>query len=77
MVSPCLRFVLAVVIGISLSFGFHAGNEADIGSLPQLKVNKARVELGKKTLADVVVFYNRGGGNDKNKDPRMKRLGLL
>ncbi len=29
-----------------------------------------------KTLADVVAFYNRGGGNDANKDPRIKPLGL-
>jgi cytochrome c peroxidase len=28
------------------------------------------------TLADVVAFYNRGGGNDTNKDPRIKQLGL-
>ena len=29
-----------------------------------------------KTLADVIAFYNRGGGNDANKDPRIKPLGL-
>jgi cytochrome c peroxidase len=29
-----------------------------------------------KTLADVVAFYNRGGGNDANKDPRVKPLDL-
>ncbi|MDA1100293.1 MAG: c-type cytochrome [Proteobacteria bacterium] len=29
-----------------------------------------------KTLADVVVFYNQGGGKDVNKDPLIKPLGL-
>ncbi|MBT5109525.1 MAG: photosynthetic protein synthase I [Rhodospirillaceae bacterium] len=29
-----------------------------------------------KTLDDVVDFYNRGGGRDPNKDPRVKSLGL-
>jgi cytochrome c peroxidase len=29
-----------------------------------------------KTLADVVAFYNRGGGNDANKDQRIKPLDL-
>lgn len=29
-----------------------------------------------KTLEDVVAFYNRGGGGDVNKDPRVKPLGL-
>jgi cytochrome c peroxidase len=29
-----------------------------------------------KTLADVVAFYSRGGGNDPNKDPRIKPLNL-
>ena len=29
-----------------------------------------------KTLEDVVAFYNRGGGKDVNKDPRIKPLGL-
>ncbi|MCG8355406.1 MAG: hypothetical protein MI920_07540 [Kiloniellales bacterium] len=28
------------------------------------------------TLADVVAFYNAGGGSDPNKDPRLKPLGL-
>jgi cytochrome c peroxidase len=28
------------------------------------------------TLKDVVAFYNRGGGNDANKDPLLKPLGL-
>lgn len=47
-----LRLVLAVVIGVGLSFGLHAGNAADIGSLPKLKVNKARAELGKRLFFD-------------------------
>ncbi|MCP5082603.1 MAG: photosynthetic protein synthase I, partial [Alphaproteobacteria bacterium] len=29
-----------------------------------------------KTLEDVVAFYNGGGGDDPNKDPRIKPLGL-
>lgn len=29
-----------------------------------------------ETLADVVTFYNQGGGDDANKDARMKPLGL-
>ncbi len=29
-----------------------------------------------KTLEDVIAFYDRGGGNDPNKDPRIKPLGL-
>ncbi|SHF20131.1 cytochrome c peroxidase [Ruegeria intermedia] len=29
-----------------------------------------------ETLADVVAFYNEGGGDDPNKDPRLKPLGL-
>ena len=28
------------------------------------------------TLEEVVTFYNRGGGADANKDPRLKPLGL-
>jgi cytochrome c peroxidase len=28
------------------------------------------------TLADVVAFYNAGGGDDPNKDPALKALGL-
>jgi cytochrome c peroxidase len=28
------------------------------------------------TLKDVVAFYNKGGGNDPNKDSRLKPLGL-
>jgi cytochrome c peroxidase len=29
-----------------------------------------------KTLKDVVAFYNAGGGDDPNKDPALKPLGL-
>jgi cytochrome c peroxidase len=29
-----------------------------------------------RTLADVVDFYNRGGGADPNKDSRLRPLGL-
>ena len=29
-----------------------------------------------KTLPEIVSFYNRGGGSDPNKDPRLKPLGL-
>jgi cytochrome c peroxidase len=28
------------------------------------------------TLEDVVAFYNKGGGDDANMDPRMRPLGL-
>jgi cytochrome c peroxidase len=28
------------------------------------------------SLEDVVAFYNNGGGDDPNKDPRIKPLGL-
>jgi cytochrome c peroxidase len=28
------------------------------------------------TLEAVVTFYNRGGGNDPNQDPRVRPLGL-
>jgi cytochrome c peroxidase len=29
-----------------------------------------------ESLEDVVAFYNNGGGQDSNKDSRMKKLGL-
>ena len=46
-------------------------------SLRELKQTAPYMHNGMiKTLADVVAFYNRGGGNDANKDARMKPLGL-
>ena len=46
-------------------------------SLRELKQTAPYMHNGMlATLADVVAFYNRGGGNDTNKDPRIKQLGL-
>ncbi len=55
---------------------------ADIGkfitpTLRELKYTAPYMHSGTfRTLADVVAFYNRGGGKDPNKDSRVKPLGL-
>lgn len=60
----------------------HNADGSDIGkfitpSLRELKHTAPYMHNGMiKTLADVVAFYNRGGGQDRNKDKRMKSLGL-
>lgn len=46
-------------------------------SLRELKYSAPYMHNGMlKTLADVVNFYNAGGGDDPNKDPTLKSLGL-
>ena len=61
---------------------WHKSDGSDIGkfmtpSLRELKYTAPYMHNGMlKTLKDVVAFYNRGGGHDDNKDPRLKRLGL-
>ena len=60
----------------------HKSDGSDIGkfmtpSLRDLKQTAPYMHNGMlKTLKDVVAFYNRGGGNDANKDPRIKPLNL-
>ncbi len=60
----------------------HKVDGSDIGkfmtpTLRELKQTAPYMHNGtSKTLADVVAFYNRGGGNDVNKDPAIKPLGL-
>ncbi len=60
----------------------HKVDGSDIGkfmtpSLRELKQTAPYMHNGtSKTLADVVRFYNRGGGRDLNKDPALKPLGL-
>jgi len=60
----------------------HKADGSDIGtfmtpSLRELKYTAPYMHNGiLKTLEDVVAFYNRGGGDDPNKDPRIKPLGL-
>ena len=60
----------------------HKANGTDIGkfmtpTLRELKQTAPYMHNGMiKTLKDVVDFYNNGGGNDVNKDPRIKPLGL-
>lgn len=46
-------------------------------SLRELKYTAPYMHNGMfKSLFEVVSFYNQGGGDDKNKDPSMKPLGL-
>lgn len=60
----------------------HKVDGSDIGkfmtpTLRELKSTAPYMHNGMiKTLADVVNFYNEGGGKDANKDPRLKPLGL-
>jgi len=60
----------------------HKADGSDIGkfmtpSLRELTQTAPYMHNGTmKTLADVVKFYNKGGGDDVNKDPRMKPLHL-
>jgi cytochrome c peroxidase len=60
----------------------HKADGTDIGkfmtpTLRELKQTAPYMHNGtSKTLADVVDFYNRGGGKDVNKDPAIKPLGL-
>jgi len=46
-------------------------------SLRELKYTAPYMHNGMiKTLAEVVAYYNRGGGDDRNKDPRIQPLRL-
>jgi cytochrome c peroxidase len=60
----------------------HKSDGSDIGkfmtpTLRELTYTAPYMHNGMiKTLEDVVAFYNRGGGNDPNKDPRVKPLNL-
>ncbi len=60
----------------------HKTDGSDIGkfmtpTLRELKQTAPYMHNGTMaTLADVVAFYNAGGGDDPNKDPRIKPLGL-
>jgi cytochrome c peroxidase len=60
----------------------HKADGSDVGmfmtpSLRELKQTAPYMHNGTfKTLKQVVVFYNKGGGNDPNKDPRIKPLDL-
>ena len=60
----------------------HKSDGSGIGtfmtpSLRELKYTAPYMHNGTvKTLKDVVAFYNRGGGDDSNKDSRLKPLGL-
>ncbi len=60
----------------------HKSDGSDIGkfitpTLRELNHTAPYMHNGMiETLEDVVAFYNRGGGDDPNKDPRIKPLGL-
>lgn len=60
----------------------HKADGSDIGTfmtptLRELKYTAPYMHNGTmKTLADVVAFYNNGGGKDPNKDKALKKLGL-
>ncbi len=60
----------------------HKADGSDIGkfmtpTLRELTYTAPYMHNGTiKTLDDVVNFYNAGGGDDPNKDPRIKPLGL-
>jgi len=60
----------------------HKSDGSDIGkfmtpSLRELTYTAPYMHNGMMaTLDNVVAFYNEGGGNDHNKDPRLKPLGL-
>jgi len=60
----------------------HKADGSDIGkfitpTLRELKYTGPYMHNGMfKSLFEVVAFYNQGGGQDKNKDPNMKPLGL-
>jgi cytochrome c peroxidase len=44
--------LLATVLGLGMAWGAQAAKYPDIGPLPQLKVNKAKAELGKRLFFD-------------------------
>ncbi|MCP4128165.1 MAG: photosynthetic protein synthase I [Gammaproteobacteria bacterium] len=46
------RSILAAVVGLGVAFSAQAGKYPDIGPLPQLKINKAKAELGKRLFFD-------------------------
>jgi cytochrome c peroxidase len=46
------RTLLAAAMGLGVAFGAQAGKYPDIGPLPQLKINKAKAELGKRLFFD-------------------------
>ncbi|MCF6282796.1 MAG: hypothetical protein L3J28_11420 [Candidatus Polarisedimenticolaceae bacterium] len=47
------RTLLAVALGLSMAVGAaHAGSYPDIGPLPQIKISKAKAELGKRLFFD-------------------------
>jgi len=60
----------------------HKADGSDIGTfrtptLRELKYTGPYMHNGTfDTLFEVVAFYNQGGGDDPNKDPRIKPLGL-
>ncbi len=60
----------------------HKSDGSDIGKFmtPTLReLNQTAPYMHNGTVAslkEVVAFYNNGGGNDANKDPRLKPLGL-
>ncbi len=60
----------------------HTADGSDMGkfitpSLRELKYTAPYMHNGMiKTLPEVVAFYNQGGGKDRNKDSRIKPLGL-
>ena len=60
----------------------HKADGSDMGkfmtpTLRELKYTAPYMHNGMfATLADVVAFYNKGGGDDPNKDPALKPLGL-
>ena len=46
------RTLLAAVMGLGVAFSAQAAEYPDIGPLPQLKINKAKAELGKRLFFD-------------------------
>ncbi len=46
------RAILAAALGVGLAVNAHAAKYPDIGPLPQLKIDKAKAELGKRLFFD-------------------------
>ncbi|MBA1330689.1 hypothetical protein QQ73_05790 [Candidatus Endoriftia persephone str. Guaymas] len=44
--------LLAAALGLGMTFGAQAGKYPDISPLPDLKINKAKAELGKRLFFD-------------------------
>ena len=46
------RGLLVTILGFGLGFGVHATEAPDIGPLPDMKIDAAKAELGKRLFFD-------------------------